>query len=68
MPAKRLCDPSSVLVGIWLLVILRFQPSPLDSKLLVALRKGEQSVSLSLPVHSLSTASPVQCPLMAGGV
>ena len=68
MPAKWLCDASSVLVGVWLFVTLRFQPSPLASKLLAALRKGEQSVSLSLPVHSLSTASPMQCLLVAAGV
>ena len=68
LPAKWLCDASSVLVGVWLLVTLRFQPSPLASKLLSAPRKGEQSVSLSLPVHSLSTASPVQCLLVAAGV
>ena len=68
MPAKWLCDASSVLVGVWLLITLRFQPSPLASKLLSAPRKGEQSVSLSLPVHSLSTASPMQCLLAAAGV
>ena len=68
LPAKWLCDASSVLVGVWLLVTLRFQPSPLASKLLAALPKGEQSVSLSLPVHSLSTASPMQCLLVAAGV
>ena len=56
-PAKRLCDASSVLVGVWLFVTLRFQPSPLASKLLAAPRKGEQSVSLSQPVHSLSTVA-----------
>ena len=67
-PAKWLCDASSVLVGVWLLITLRFQPSPLASKLLAAPRKGEQSVSLSLPVHSLSTASPMQCLLAAAGV
>ena len=67
-PAKWLCDASSVLVGAWLLITLRFQPSPLASKLLAAPRKGEQSVSLSLPVHSLSTASPMQCLLAAAGV
>ena len=66
--AKWLCDASSVLVGAWLLITLRFQPSLLASKLLAALRKGEQSVSLSLPVHSLSTASPMQCLLVAAGV
>ena len=63
-----LCDASSVLVGVRLLVTLRIQPSPLASKLLAAPRKGEQSVSLSLPVHSLSTASPMQCLLVAAGV
>ena len=68
LPAKWLCDASSVLVGIWLLVTLRFQPSPLASKLFTAPQKGEQSVSLSLPVHSLSTASPMQCLLVAAGV
>ena len=68
MPAKWLCDASSVLVGAWLLITLRFQPSPLASKLLAAPRKGEQSISLSLPVHSLSTASPMQCLLAAAGV
>ena len=36
--------------------------------LLAAPRKGEQSFSLSLPVHSLSTASPLQCLLVAAGV
>ena len=51
-----------------MLITLRFQPSPLASKLLAAPRKGEQSVSLSLPVHSLSTASPMQCLLAAAGV
>ena len=68
MPAKWLCDASSVLVGVWLLVTLRFQPSLLASKLLAAPRKGEQCVSLSLPVQSLSTASPMQCLLVAAGV
>ena len=68
VPAEWLCDASSVLVGVWLLITLRFQPSPLASKLLAAQRKGEQSVSLSLPVHSLSTASPMQCLLAAAGV
>ena len=68
LPAKWLCDASSVLVGVWLLITLRFQPSPLASKLLTAPRKGEQSVSLSQPVHSLSTASPMQCLLAAAGV
>ena len=68
MPAKWLCDVSSVLVGVWLLINLRFQPSLLASKLLAAPRKGEQSVSLSLPVHRLSTASPMQCLLAAAGV
>ena len=68
VPAKWLCDASSVLVGVWLLVTLRFQPSLLASKLLAAPRKGEQSASLSLPVHSLSTASPMQCLLVAAGV
>ena len=68
LPAKWLCDASSMLVGVWLLVTLCFQPSPLASKLLAAPRKGEQSVSLSLPVHSLSTASPMQCLLVAAGV
>ena len=57
-----------MLVGAWLLITLRFQPSLLASKLLAAPRKGEQSVSLSLPVHSLSTASPMQCLLAAAGV
>ena len=52
----------------WLLVTLHFQPSPLASKLLAAPRKREQSVSLSLPVHSLSTESPMQCLLVAAGV
>ena len=51
-----------------MLITLRFQLSPLASKLLAAPRKGEQSVSLSLPVHSLSTASPMQCLLAAAGV
>ena len=68
LPAKWLCDASSVLVGVWLLITLRFQPSPLARKLLAAPQKGEQSVSLSLPVHSLSTASPMQCLLAAAGV
>ena len=57
-----------MLVGVWLLVTLRCQPSLLASKLLAAPRKGEQRVSLSLPVHSLSTASPMQCLLVAAGV
>ena len=57
-----------VLVGVWLLVTFHFQPSPLASKLRAALRKEEQSVNLSLPVNSLSTASPVQCLLVAAGV
>ena len=57
-----------MLVGVRLLITLHFQPSPLASKLLAAPRKGEQSVSLSLPVHSLSTASPMQCLLAAAGV
>ena len=61
-------DAQGVLVGVWLLVTFRFLPSPLASKLRAALRKGEQSVSLSLPVNSLSTASPMQCLLAAAGV
>ena len=68
LPAKWLCDASSVLVGVWLLVTFRFQPAPLASMLLAAPQKGEQSVSLSLPVYSLSTASPMQCLLVAAGV
>ena len=51
-----------------MLITLRFQPSPLAGKLLAAPQKVEQSVSLSLPVHSLSTASPMQCLLAAAGV
>ena len=61
-------DAQGVLVGVWLLVTFRFLPSPLASKLCAAPRKGGQSVSLSLPVNSLSTASPVQCLLVAAGV
>ena len=67
-PAKRLHDASSVLVGIWFIVNLHFQLSPLASKLLVAPRKWEQNVSLSLPVHSLSKACPMQCLLLAASV
>ena len=55
-------------MGAWLLITLRFQPSPLARKLLAAPRQGELSVSLSLPVHSLSTASPLQCLLTAAVV
>ena len=61
-------DVQGVLVGIWLLVTFRFQPSPLASKLRAASRKGEQSVSLPLPVNSFSTASPMQCLLVEAGV
>ena len=38
-----------------------------QATLLVALQKGEQWVSLSLPVHSLTT-SPMQCLLVAASV
>ena len=61
-------DAQGVLVGVWLLVTFRFLPSPLASKLRAAPRKGGQSVSLSLPVNSLLTASPLQCLLVAAGV
>ena len=61
-------NAQGVLVGVWLLVTFRFQPSLLASKLHAVLPKGEQSVSLSLPVNSLLTASPMQCLLVAVGV
>ena len=56
--AKRLGDVKSVLIGVWMLVASRFQPSPLDSNIdcSIASRKAE-CVSLSLPVQSLSIAS-----------
>ena len=53
-------DAQGLLVGVWLLVTSRFQPSPLAVKLHAAPRKGEQSVSLILPLCSLDTASPLQ--------
>ena len=61
-------DAQGVLVGVWLLVTSRFQPSPLASRLRAAPREAEQSVSVSLPVSSSATASPVQCILVVAGV
>ena len=46
-PAKRLCDASSVLAGLELLISSHFQPSLLPSKLLAASRKGEYCASVS---------------------
>ena len=40
----------------------------LASKLRAAPRKGEQSVSLTLPMYSLDTSSPSQCLLVVAGV
>ena len=67
-PAKWLLMRKVCWWGVWLLVTFRFLPSPLASKLRAAPRKGGQSVSLSLSVNSLSTASPMQCLLVASGV
>ena len=53
MAAKRLCGASSVLVGVCCLLSCAFSLHRWLATLLAALRKGEQSVSLSLPVHSL---------------
>ena len=61
-------DVQGVLVGVCLLVTFCFLPSPLASKLCAAPQKGGKCVSFSLPVNSLSTASPMQCLLVAAGV
>ena len=59
-PAKRLCDASSVLVGVVLPISSRFQPSPLASKLLVASRKGEHCASVS-PCKYIAYPQQVLC-------
>ena len=60
MPAKRLCDASSVLVGVELPISSRFQPSPLASKLLAASRKGEHCASVS-PCQYIAYPQQVLC-------
>ena len=50
-PAKRLCDASSVLVGIWLLVILHLQPPPLASNAVCSTAKG-RAKSQSFPAST----------------
>ena len=59
-PAKRLCDASSVLVGVELPISSRFQPSPLASKLLAASRKGEHCASIS-PCQYIAYPQQVLC-------
>ena len=59
-PAKRLCDASSVLVGVELPISFRFQPSPLASKLLAASRKGEHCASVS-PCQYIAYPQQVLC-------
>ena len=59
-PAKRLCDASSVLVGVELPISSRFQPSPLASKLLAASRKGEHCASVS-PCQYIAYPQQVLC-------
>ena len=61
LPAKRLCDASSVLVGVELPVSSRFQPSPLASKLLAAAsRKWEHYASVS-PCQYIAYPQQVLC-------
>ena len=60
MPAKRLCDASSVLVGVELPISSRFQPSPLASKLLAASQKGEHCASVS-PCQYIAYPQQVLC-------
>ena len=60
MPAKRLCDASSVVVGAELPISSRFQPSPLASKLLAASRKGEHCASVS-PCQYIAYPQQVLC-------
>ena len=59
-PAKQLCDVSSVLVGVELLISSRFQPSPLASKLLAASQKGEHFASVS-PCQYIAYPQQVLC-------
>ena len=59
-PAKRLCDASSVLVGVELPISSRFQPSPLASKLLAASRKGEHCSSV-FPCQYIAYPQQVLC-------
>ena len=69
LPAKQLCDASGVLVSVWLLITSCYQPSLLSSNAACSTpQRRAECVSLSLPVHSLSTARPMQCLLMATGV
>ena len=60
VPAKRLCDASSVLVGVELPISSRFQPSPLASKLLAASRNGEHCASVS-PCQYIAYPQQVLC-------
>ena len=60
LPAKRLCDASSVLLGVELPISSRFQPSPLASKLLAASRKGEHCASVS-PCQYIAYPQQVLC-------
>ena len=63
-----LCGMPSVLAGTRLL-ISPIQPSPLASKAACTITKRRTvCVSLSLPVHSLSTATPMQCLLTPADV
>ena len=49
-------------MGVRLLITSRFQPSSLASKAVRSIvKRTALCISLSLPVHSLSTASPMQC-------
>ena len=67
--AKRLCDVPSVLADVNMFISFRFQTSPLASKAACSIVKRRAwCISLSLLVHSLSTASPVQCHLVVAGV
>ena len=59
-PAKRLCDASSVLVGVELPISSCFQPSPLASKLLAASRKGEHCSSV-FPCQYIAYPQQVLC-------
>ena len=55
--------------GRWLLISSCFQPSLLDGNATYSIAKRRaECVSLSLPVHSLSTASPVQYFHVVAGV
>ena len=59
-PAKRLCDASSVLVGVELPISSRFQPLLLASKLLATSQKGEHCASVS-PCQYIAYPQQVLC-------